>query len=228
MARKATVENLSSALSLSVQQLLHEFLLTSDVGLAIYDQQLRYRAANPGFAETVGIPAELILGKHVREVLGAVAFPVERALKDAFTRGRPVLNVEIEGVRPGKAERKRWVRNFFPLKDANGRVKQVAVVVVEFAAEANSQPAANVDVRFAGLWDKEVLRSWKEIAKYLGTCVKTVQRWEQAYDLPVRRLAESKGAVVFALKAEIDNWMWTRRRAAKPDADASQTSPDTN
>ena len=50
----------------------------------------------------------------------------------------------------------------------------------------------------------EVLRSRKEIANYVGAFVKTIQRWEQHYNFPIRRWKRNKGAAVFALKADVD------------------------
>lgn len=48
-----------------------------------------------------------------------------------------------------------------------------------------------------------VLTSWSEIADFAGRSVRTVQRWEEFYDLPVHR--NEKG--LFAYPAEIDEWM---------------------
>ena len=51
------------------------------------------------------------------------------------------------------------------------------------------------------------LSGWKDIAAYLGRGVRTVQRYEREYGLPVRRPArKSKGSVV-ATKAELDAWV---------------------
>lgn len=33
----------------------------------------------------------------------------------------------------------------------------------------------------------QVFTSWKEIARYMGKGVRTVQRWEQDFGLPVRK-----------------------------------------
>ena len=63
-----------------------------------------------------------------------------------------------------------------------------------------------------GAFVNHVLRSWKDIAQYMGTCVKTVQRWERAYDLPVRRVQPGKGSVVLAFKNEVDQWLLNRTR----------------
>ncbi len=47
------------------------------------------------------------------------------------------------------------------------------------------------------------LTGWKEIANYIGKGVRTAQRWEQQFGLPVHRIG---GEVVFALRSEIDAW----------------------
>jgi adenylate cyclase len=53
----------------------------------------------------------------------------------------------------------------------------------------------------------ERLDSWKEIAKYLGREVRTVQRWALARSLPVHRLPGGGRPRVFSLKSEIDAWL---------------------
>lgn len=67
--------------------------------------------------------------------------------------------------------------------------------------------------------DPVVLGCWKEIAQYLGKGVRTAQRWEQEFGLPVRRPdgATHKSAVV-ASSRDIDVWLhqrWSKRRAAE-------------
>jgi len=187
----------------------------SAIGLAIFDDHLRYRALNSGLAAMNGIPAEFHFGKSLREILGAVASSVEPAVKEVLTTGRPILNLEITGVLPTRAGRRRWVDHLFPLKDATGRVKQVGVVVVEDAAGERMRPKCSSNRDSMGLSDSEVLRSWKEIASHMGACVRTVQRWEQMYKLPIRRLAVKKGAMVFALRSEVDRWIRKRTRRTR-------------
>jgi PAS domain S-box-containing protein len=53
------------------------------------------------------------------------------------------------------------------------------------------------------------LNSWKEIADYLARSVRTVQRWEARFGLPVRHRA-GKRTSVFAIQAELDSWLQTR------------------
>jgi hypothetical protein len=54
----------------------------------------------------------------------------------------------------------------------------------------------------------ELLNTWKEIARYLGRAVRTVQRWE-AFGLPVRRVTPGPRASVIADAREIDVWLRT-------------------
>jgi len=51
-----------------------------------------------------------------------------------------------------------------------------------------------------------LLSSWKDIAAYMGRSVRTVQRWEQLFGLPVRRPSADDAHIVLALKPEIDAW----------------------
>jgi len=51
------------------------------------------------------------------------------------------------------------------------------------------------------------LSSWKEIANYMGKGVRTVQRYEAKFGLPVRRPAGKSRAAVLATRADIDAWV---------------------
>ncbi len=51
------------------------------------------------------------------------------------------------------------------------------------------------------------LIGWKEIAAYLGRGVRTAQRWEREFGLPVRRMGPDRGESVFAFADEVDAWL---------------------
>jgi hypothetical protein len=55
-----------------------------------------------------------------------------------------------------------------------------------------------------------VLTSWKEIAQYVGKAVRTAQRWELDFGLPVRRPSIGNHQAVLAIPEEIDAWMRAR------------------
>jgi len=188
------------------EHLFSEFLQTSSVGLGVLDEQLRYRALNAQLAWINGVPAESHLGKTVQEILGEVASQVQPAFAKAFAVGEPVLNLEVGGALPTKQSR--GIVNLFPMKDENGRVKHVGGVVIELPTGLRLETCKSKLFPDAS----PVLRSWKEIAHYLGTCVRTVQRWEQAHNFPVRRLQRAKGAAVFAVVSEVNDWMRAKTR----------------
>ena len=52
-----------------------------------------------------------------------------------------------------------------------------------------------------------VLRGWKEIATYMGSGVRTAQRWERNYALPVHRPAARLKSSVVASTSELDAWI---------------------
>jgi hypothetical protein len=68
------------------------------------------------------------------------------------------------------------------------------------------------------------LNGWKEIGAYLGRSVRTVQRWEKDFGLPVRRFGLSRPESVFALCREIDEWLLTSQGvSARSGAGAPET-----
>jgi hypothetical protein len=63
--------------------------------------------------------------------------------------------------------------------------------------------------------DSGILTCWKDIARYLGKGVRTVQRWERDFGLPVRRPngADHKSAVA-AYTVDLNAWLeadWSLR-----------------
>ncbi len=56
------------------------------------------------------------------------------------------------------------------------------------------------------------IHGWKDIAKYFGRGVRTVQRWEAELGLPVRRVRAKTGDTVYAEKPELDGWLAARGR----------------
>lgn len=55
-----------------------------------------------------------------------------------------------------------------------------------------------------------VFTSWKEIANYMGKGVRTVQRWEQDFGLPVRRPSGSQKRAILARPRDLDAWVALR------------------
>jgi len=71
------------------------------------------------------------------------------------------------------------------------------------------------------------LTGWKEIATYLVKGVRTVQRWEKVYGLPVHRIGEDGGEIIYAFTREIDAWLdeFERRRRSGAIVDEGGSTP---
>ncbi len=72
------------------------------------------------------------------------------------------------------------------------------------------------------------LSSWKEIAVFLNVDVRTCQRWEQSFGLPVHRIRDSVRSRVIAYPEEIETW---RKKAFRvkngtADGDPAKAGPE--
>ena len=111
------------------EQLLAAFLSASNVGFCILDRDLTYVAVNHTLAEMHGRLAHL--GKSLREVLGEFAAQIEPELQRVLETGKPVVNIEVGGLLPNRAEAGHWVEHYFPILERTGDVKQVGVLVAD-------------------------------------------------------------------------------------------------
>jgi hypothetical protein len=71
-----------------------------------------------------------------------------------------------------------------------------------------------------------LLDGWKAIADHLGKSVRTAQRWNQDFGLPVRRLGTGAREHVYAYGAELDAWRRSTSRANVRSAAAGEFDPD--
>jgi hypothetical protein len=198
-----------SGKSEEAERTISEFFNNSGVGLAIIDRELRFRMVNPYLAAINGAAVESHIGKHVLELLGQVGIQIAPLIQRVLASNQAELNREISGVLPMKAPQPgHWLCSYFPIADSYGSVKEVGAVIANLQAPIHLNPPPSRD-------NLQILRSWKDIAHYLGTCVKTAQRWEHQDNFPVRRITEKKGAVVFALREEVDTWLRSHRLNTK-------------
>src|ERR1035437_1927431 len=74
--------------------------------------------------------------------------------------------------------------------------------------------------------ERKALRSWKEIATFLGVLVRSVQRWESD-GLPVYRQGDGRKARVFAYPDELKQWLEAGGlREREPDSEAVAAPPE--
>ncbi|HEY9659109.1 MAG TPA: ATP-binding protein, partial [Allocoleopsis sp.] len=109
---------------------LESIYVTAPVGLCFQDPELRYVRINERLAEINGIPASEHLGHTLREVLPELADTIEPLHRHVIQTGEPILNVEVRGTTKAQPEVERdWIASYHPLKDVEGRVLGVNVVV---------------------------------------------------------------------------------------------------
>jgi hypothetical protein len=69
-----------------------------------------------------------------------------------------------------------------------------------------------------------ILSGWKEIARYLGTGVRTAQRWEQ-FGLPVHRARSHLHSTVLVNTEDIDSWLLRRGNGREIQRATSPSNP---
>jgi len=52
-----------------------------------------------------------------------------------------------------------------------------------------------------------IIKSWKDIASYLGVGIRTAQRWTRERGLPVKQPGAARRTAVLAISDEIDRWL---------------------
>jgi len=109
---------------------LENIYKTSPVGLCFLDTKMRYIRINENMASINGKPIAEHLGQTVWEIVPELAKKAEPDLRAVLQSGEPVLNVEVDGVLPGRPEEKRsWIVNYYPVKSEEGVILGTNVVV---------------------------------------------------------------------------------------------------
>jgi TolB-like protein/Flp pilus assembly protein TadD len=75
----------------------------------------------------------------------------------------------------------------------------------------------------AGQAADDRVTSWKEIARHLGSSVRSVQRWERSEGLPVHRHMHAALGTVYAFRSELDGWWASRPDPPQPEAPRRST-----
>lgn len=117
---------------------------TAPVGLFFYDTDLRYVRVNPAMAELNGLPAELHIGRTLRELLAPeLADAVEPQVRQVLETGRPLLNCEVHGAtapRPGEPER-HFLVSYHPVQAGDGTLRGVHGAVQEITERKRAEDA---------------------------------------------------------------------------------------
>ena len=149
------------------------------VGLAVIDASYRFVRINARLAEINGIAAEDHIGRTIREVVPTLGDFGEDLVNRVIAGGRAIRNLEVEGetaAQPGK--KRSFIEHWSPLKDADGKVIAVNVVVEEVTdrkdadqriAESERRLAAALRIGKLGVFEQTLQphpnRYWDSLAR---------------------------------------------------------------
>ena len=101
-------------------------------GLAVLDRRHRFVRVNAALADMDGVPADEHAGRHVRDVVPALAGQLEALLPRVLDRGETLAAEELVArtrAEPGRD--RRWVASWFPLRGDDGTVQAAAGMLLE-------------------------------------------------------------------------------------------------
>ncbi|HYE63035.1 MAG TPA: CHASE domain-containing protein [Phycisphaerales bacterium] len=121
---------------------LRQTLDTAAVGLVRVSRDLRYIAANPGYAEIAGLPVESIAGRAVREVVGDKGLAIIRPYIDRVLAGE---RVEYEADMPWVAAGNKRIHVVYtPWREPDGTISGWVASITDVTARAAAEHAMRI------------------------------------------------------------------------------------
>lgn len=119
-------------------------LMSAPMGFALVDRRLRCVFVNQRLASMNRISPQAAKGRALRDVLGELADTIEPLLRQVLETGEPVANVEISGAAPSgpTSDIGHWLVNYCPVKDKNGLISGVAVMITDITERTQAEEAA--------------------------------------------------------------------------------------
>jgi PAS domain S-box-containing protein len=103
---------------------------TAPVGLCFVGTDLRFHSINERLAEIDGTSVHEHLGRTLREAVPDIADAIEPLYRRVIETGRPILNIELS-LPVGSGPMRHFLASYYPIKNNEGGVLGVNVVVVE-------------------------------------------------------------------------------------------------
>ncbi|MFI9271129.1 SpoIIE family protein phosphatase [Kitasatospora sp. NPDC052896] len=172
--------------------LLDGFFTQAPVGMAVYDNDLRFVRLNEALARINGLSIAAHLGRRLSEVLpGINGAEIEAVMRHVLETGEPVVDARSHGRTPGDPTRDHaWSASYFRLEDPPGMVHGVSSTVVDVSERFRAESrAARASERLALLADATAS---------IGTTLDLRRTARELADALVPRLADVAG--VFAVE----------------------------
>ncbi len=176
--------------------LLGTLLESAPVGLAFFDENLRFVLVNDALARMNGLAPDDHLGKTVLELLPGVDPSVADDLRRVLETGEPVVDVEVEGRTPAAPETvHHWLVSYYPVR-VDGRAVGIGAVVLDITdrkrveAERSRLLALEHEAREAAERAQERVAFLAEASTVLASSLEYEVTLERAAELVVPRLAD--------------------------------------
>ncbi|WP_152648449.1 PAS domain-containing protein, partial [Streptacidiphilus anmyonensis] len=170
---------------------LNSFFTQAPVGMAVYDESLRFVRLNDSLARMNGLPVEEHLGRRVTEVLpGLNGEEIEAVMRRVLAGGDPVVDARSHGLTPGDPDREHaWSTSYFRLEEPGGRVLGVSSTIVDVTARFRAEQRAAMA--------RERLEVLSDASARIGTTLELDRTARELVDTMVPRVADV--AAVFVL-----------------------------
>ncbi|MEU1851432.1 SpoIIE family protein phosphatase [Streptomyces sp. NPDC019990] len=133
-----TVRKVERDLALS-----HSLVNQTPLGIAVFDNDLRWVGVNPALERINGVPEEAVLGRQVREVLPDLDVEaIEGRMKHVLKTGRPLLDQQTLGRTVADEQERAYSESYHRIEDTDGRVLGLAMAVLDVTER--QQAAAEV------------------------------------------------------------------------------------
>jgi PAS domain S-box-containing protein len=133
-----TVRRVERDLALS-----HSLVHQTPLGIAVFDNDLRWVGVNPALERMNGVPEEAVLGRRVGEVLpGLDVEAIETRMRHVLKTGRPLLDQQTIGRTAADEHDRAYSESYHRIEDTDGRVLGLAMAVLDVTER--QQAAAEV------------------------------------------------------------------------------------
>jgi PAS domain S-box-containing protein len=169
---------------------LDGYFTQSPIGMAVYDNDLRFVRVNSALAKVNGRSAEDHLGRRVGEVLpGIHGVETEAVMRRVLETGEPVVDARSHGRVPGDPDHEyAWSASYSRLQDPSGRVLGVSSSVIDiterYRAEAQAARA------------RERLAQLAEASAGIGTTLDLRQTAHELVTAMVPEIADLCGVLI--------------------------------
>jgi PAS domain S-box-containing protein len=177
-ADATTVRRVERDLALS-----HSLVRQTPVGIAVFDNDLRWAGVNPALERINGLPEEAVLGRRIREMLpGLDVEAIESRMRLVLASGKPLLDQQTIGRTPADTEDRAYSESYHRIEDAQGRVLGLAMAVID----VSERQQAATEVSQA----REHLAVIADAGMRIGTTLDLQQTARELADVAVPTLAD--------------------------------------